>query len=70
MKVKCPICEGEGYFEEYIDHWLADKYDCTYCKGAGSVSIFKRLSLYFWERMPDWLWDFWYELFHKEESEE
>jgi hypothetical protein len=55
--MKCPVCEGQGDFEEYIDGWLANAYDCAYCEGTGNISIIGWLMFHFWEHMPDWILD-------------
>lgn len=55
--MKCPVCESEGVFEEYIDYVLCNIYDCPYCKGKGDISVFGWISYHFWERMPEWMWE-------------
>ena len=55
--MKCPVCEGEGEFREYMDYQLCNRYECSYCKSEGSVSIFGWLGYYFWDNMPEWMWD-------------
>jgi hypothetical protein len=63
--MKCPICDGEGEFREYIDYWLANRYDCPYCEGKGSISIFKWLKFLFWEHAPVWFVEAYGELRYK-----
>ena len=55
--MKCPVCEGKGVFEEYIDYQLCDKYECPYCKGKARISVFSWLGYHFWENAPEWVWD-------------
>ena len=55
--MKCPVCEGIGWFEDYIDYQLCTRYECSYCKSEGRVSIFGWFSYHFWNNMPEWIWD-------------
>jgi len=68
--MKCPVCEGEGSFKEYLDYYLSSEYDCPYCKGKGHISIFKWFKYYFWEYMPEWMFEAYIRLCYRKESEE
>jgi len=47
--MKCPCCNGEGgETEAVLDYGEGPYYECGFCKGEGTVNIFKRL---------EWLWD-------------
>ena len=35
---KCPACKGKGYiwgWDRAMEHYI--KYECTYCKGRGTI---------------------------------
>ena len=52
--MKCPICDGRGYWRE------PDIYeDCSYCKSTGKVSLRKALSYIFWTHVSLWFIE-WY----------
>jgi DnaJ-class molecular chaperone len=63
--MKCQICYGKGGWDENMGegthYWDA----CTYCEGEGKVSIWKWLSFYIFQLVPDKYWDLIYKLMHK-----
>jgi hypothetical protein len=65
--MKCPVCEGEGEFREYTNYQLSNRYKCNYCKGEGTVSIFKWLGFHFWEKAPEWMFDLYVKIFEGKE---
>ena len=60
MKLTCSICEGEGGWIEWINPEIGGPYtQCYVCAGEGTVSVWKRLNMWFWEhpklgRLQDW----------------
>ena len=50
--MKCPICEGEGEFREYMEHQLVSRYDCGACEGDGEVGLRWIISYWFWNHVP------------------
>ena len=67
--MKCPVCDGEGEFTDYIDYQIANRYDCNYCMSKGKVSTFKWLRYHLWQLAPEWLFDFYVWLIFPRESE-
>lgn len=57
--VKCPVCEGDGYFYEHMNHQVMFKDKCMHCMGSGVVTIWKRLRFWYWDHVPEFVWD-WY----------
>lgn len=48
--MKCPICDGEGgWYNDVLWHGVGGgEYEgCDFCNGTGSVSVFKRIRLFF-----------------------
>ncbi len=68
--MKCPVCKGEGSFKEYLDCYLSIESDCPYCKGKGHVTVFRWLNHYFWDYMPEWMFDVYIRLLRRNESED
>lgn len=44
--MKCPMCDGEGGYDEIIDPFLGGPYyRCGYCQGRGVVGVWKWLKV-------------------------
>lgn len=67
--MECPICEGEGGWNEDVGLDYTFLYtDCPYCGGTGKIFLFKWLRYMFWtECAPDWLFDLLAEITHWKE---
>jgi len=66
--MKCPACEGEGYFIEYQDEWGSVTTPCGCCKGEGKISLWRWLDLQFWHNVPVWFVE-WYDDFRYRKQE-
>jgi hypothetical protein len=54
IKVKCPVCDGNRGWQEYLGEGNVLTEPCNYCHSTGSVPIFQRISYYIWEYLPVW----------------
>ena len=70
--MKCPVCDGEGVFEEYIEYTLCDVYNCSCCNGTGKLSLFRWIEVWLWDNLPQRIVELWIDilLFFDKESEE
>ncbi len=52
--MRCPMCEGEGGWYEFVDYGLGQGpyTQCWTCKGEGELSMWTRISVWFWENAP------------------
>ncbi len=51
--MKCPICNGKGGWQEVVSRELGGWWEpCPPCEGSGSISLWHRLTMLFWENVP------------------
>jgi len=56
--MKCPMCDGEGYFQEDV-LWNGigggPTEECNFCNYKGEVSLFKRIQWFFECEIPEFI---------------
>lgn len=69
--MKCPTCDGEGEFREYMDEWqLVSRYDCNACEGEGTVSLRWMILYQFWNYVPVSFIEWYYDWCHRGEEKQ